>query len=57
MLYKYAKNILADKNSRGYIVNAVTNAKLFDAIGQAVSIDDHTVSLDEFKAVAEKYQG
>lgn len=57
MLENYAKNILADKNSRGYIVNAVSNAKLFEAIGQAVTIDDHTVSLDEFKTVAEKYQG
>lgn len=57
MLKGYAKNLLNDKNSRGYIVNAVNNAKLFEAIGNAVTIDDHTVSLDEFKGIAEKYQG
>ncbi len=56
MLKGYAKNMLNDKNSRRYIIDAVTNANLFEAIGNAVTIDDHTVTLDEFKAIAEKYQ-
>lgn len=56
MLKGYAKNMLNDKNSRRYIVEAVNNANLFEAIGHAVTIDDHTVSLDEFKTLAEKYQ-
>ena len=56
MLSGYAKNMINDKNSRRYIIEAVTNANLFEAIGNAVTIEDHTVSLDQFKAEAEKYQ-
>lgn len=56
MLKGYAKNMLNDKDTRRYIIEAVTNANLFEAIGRAVTIDDHVVTLDEFKALAEKYQ-
>ncbi|MDE7388742.1 MAG: trigger factor, partial [Muribaculaceae bacterium] len=56
MLKGYAKNMLQEKDSRRYIIDAVTNANLFEAIGHAVTIDDNTVSLDEFKTLAEKYQ-
>lgn len=56
MLQGYAKNLLNDKHSARYIAEAVSNANLFEAIGNAVTIDDKTVSLDEFKAIAEKYQ-
>ena len=57
MLSGYAKNMINDKNSRRYIIEAVTNANLFEAIGNAVTIEDHTVSLDQFKAEAEKISG
>lgn len=53
MLANYAENLLQDKNNRRYIVEQVTNANLFEAIGNAVTIQDNTVSLDEFKKLAQ----
>lgn len=52
ILKNYAENLLKDQNNRRYIAEQVSNANLFEAIGNAASIDDHTVSLDEFKKLA-----
>lgn len=52
ILKNYAESMLKDENNRRYIAEQVANANLFEAIGNAVTIDDHTVSLDEFKALA-----
>jgi len=52
ILKSYAENLLKDKNNRRYIAEQVNNANLFEAIGNAATIDDHTVSLDEFKKLA-----
>lgn len=52
ILKNYAESMLKEENNRRYIAEQVANANLFEAIGNAVSIDDHTVSLDEFKALA-----
>lgn len=51
-LTNYAKNILADKNYRGRLVEQVGDAKLFSAIKSAVTLDQETVSLDKFKELA-----
>lgn len=53
ILAKYAESLLEKEDSRRYIIEQVNNANLFDAIGKAVTIEDKTVSLDEFKALAE----
>lgn len=52
ILHNYAETLLKDENNRRYIVNQVTNANLFEVIGNAVTIDDKVVSLDEFKKIA-----
>ncbi len=52
ILKNYAESLLKDQNNRRYIAEQVSNANLFEAIGNAVTIDDHTVSLDEFKKLA-----
>jgi trigger factor len=54
ILKNYAESMLKEKENRRYIAEQVANANLFDAIGNAVTIDDKTISLDEFKALAEK---
>lgn len=54
ILKNYAESLLKDENNRRYIVEQVSNANLFEAIGNAVTIDDHTVSLDEFKTLLEE---
>ena len=48
-LEETAKRILNDKNYRQQIVEQVGNAKLFEAIKNAITLDEKTVSLDEFK--------
>lgn len=53
ILTNYAQSLVKDENNRRYIIDQVSNANLFEAIGHAVTIDDHTVSLDEFKKLAE----
>lgn len=53
-LTDYAKRILADKNYRPRIVEEVGDIKLFALIKEHASIDEKTVSLDEFKALAAK---
>lgn len=56
VLEDYAKRILADKNSRSHIIEQVGDRKLFDAIKNLATIDVKEVSLDDFKAIAEKAQ-
>jgi len=52
ILKNYAESLLKDENNRRFIAEQVSNANLFDAIGNACTIEDHTVSLDEFKKLA-----
>lgn len=54
VIEKYAKNILEDKNSRARLIEQVGDNILFQAIANAVTIDNKEVSLDEFKEVASK---
>lgn len=46
-----AKRILSDKNYRNQIIEQVGDQKLFYAINQAVTLDEKSVSLDEFKKI------
>lgn len=52
ILKNYAESLLKDENNRRHIAQQVANANLFEAIGNAATIDDKTVSLDEFKKIA-----
>ena len=54
MLTDYAKRILEDKNSRSRIVEEAGDNKLFEAIKQTAKIDAKGVSVEDFKAIAEK---
>ena len=54
MLADYAKRILEDKNSRSRIIEEAGDAKLFEAIKQTAKIEAKSVSIEEFKAIAEK---
>lgn len=49
----FAKNILNDKNYRPKLVEQVGDIKLFNIIKASVTLDEKTVSLDEFKKIAE----
>lgn len=49
---KYAENLLADKNYIGRINEQVAEAKTFDTLKAAVTLDTETVSLDKFKEIA-----
>lgn len=53
-LTNYAKRLLENREYRQRIFDMVNEGKLFAAIRAAVTIDNSTVSLDEFKALAEK---
>lgn len=50
----YAKRILENAEYRRQIYGNVETSALFAAIENAVTLDNKTVSLDEFKAIAEK---
>ena len=52
---KYAENLLEDKNYRGRLIEQVGDIKLFGAIENAITLDKHQVSLDEFKEIASKF--
>lgn len=52
----YAKRILNDKNSRMRIAQQVNDIKLFNSIHNMVNAEEKTVSLDEFKTIAEEAQ-
>lgn len=54
MLTDYAKRILEDKNSRSRIIEEAGDAKLFEAIKQNAKIGAKSVSIEDFKAIAEK---
>lgn len=49
----YAKRILEDKNYIGRMREDVANRKLFNAIKALVNLENKTVSLDEFKKLAQ----
>lgn len=51
-LTDYAKRILSDKNYAQRIHQDVFERKLFNAVRAMANIDEKTVSLDEFKALA-----
>lgn len=51
---KYAENLLEDKNYRGRLIEQVGDIKLFGAIENAITLDKHQVSIDEFKEIASK---
>ncbi|MDE7411121.1 MAG: trigger factor [Paramuribaculum sp.] len=46
---RYAQNILDDKNFRPRLVEQVGDAKLYNAVKNAVTLKEETVSLDKFK--------
>lgn len=48
----YAKRILEDKNYSRRIREDVANRKLFNVIKALVSLDEKTLTLDEFKKLA-----
>ena len=52
-LTNYAKRILEDRNYAGRIREDVANGKLFNAIKGQISLEAKTVSLDEFKNLAQ----
>lgn len=47
------KRVLNDKHIRQQIYSQVEELKLFQAVRNAITIEEHTVSLDEFKKLAE----
>lgn len=47
-----SKTLLENREQRQHIVEQVTNHKLFEAIANVVTLDNKTVSLDEFTEVA-----
>ncbi|MCM1348403.1 MAG: trigger factor [Firmicutes bacterium] len=49
---RYAENILTDKNYIGRIREQVGEVKGYNALKQAISLDEETVSLDKFKEIA-----
>ncbi len=51
---KYAENILADKQYSGRMHEQVSEAKTFTALKNAITLDEETVSLDQFKEIASK---
>jgi trigger factor len=56
MLTDYAKRILEDKNSRSRIIEEAGDMKLFEAIKQTAKIEAKSVSIEEFKTIAEGAQ-
>lgn len=51
---KYAENIIADKNYVGRISEQVGEMKTYNALKNAITLDEETVSLDQFKDIASK---
>ncbi len=52
-LTNYARRILEDKNYRSRMTEDVANRKLFNVVKALVNLDEKTVSLDEFKQLAQ----
>lgn len=55
-LTQYAERLLKDGRSRSRMVEEVSEQKLFNAIRQSVTIEEKTVSFDEFKKIAEDFK-
>lgn len=53
MLTNYAHRILEDKNYASRMHEDVANGKLFNAVKELINLDEKTVSLDEFKKLAQ----
>ena len=53
-LLDYAKRILSDKQFRQRIIEETGDIKLFNALKAKLNVEEQNVSLDEFKAIAEK---
>ncbi len=53
-LLDYAKRILADKQFRPRIVEETGDIKLYGALKDKITAEEKNVTLDEFKAIAEK---
>lgn len=51
---KYAENILADKNYIGRLSEQVGEMKTYNALKEAITLDEETVSLEQFKEIASK---
>lgn len=51
---KYAENIVADKKNVGHLRNQCREFKLFQKIAEAVTLDQKTVSVDEFREIISK---
>lgn len=49
-----AKRLLDNRETRGRIVERLSDGKVFEAIGNAITVDNKTVSLDEFKKVVDE---
>lgn len=54
IITRYAKEQLEKSEIRQQLVQQVLTSKLYDAIEKAVSLDKKTVSLDDFKAIAQE---
>lgn len=52
----YAKRILAKRETRSQIAEQVFDVKMFNAIKAKATVDNKTVTLDEFKTIAEEAQ-
>ena len=48
VINRYADNILADKKYREQLANQALDTKLFNAIRASVTVDEKTVSVEEF---------
>ena len=51
---KYDENIIADKNYVGRISEQVGEMKTYNALKNAITLDEESVSLDQFKEIASK---
>lgn len=54
IITRYAKEQLQKAEVRNQIAQQVLSAKLYDAIEKAVTLDKQTVSLDDFKKIAQE---
>lgn len=53
----YAENLLKDENQRRHCATTAFNNKLMAAIHNAVKLNEHTISLDEFRAMVTALNG
>lgn len=55
VITNYAKQMLSDKKFAQNLYGNIANNMLYAAVEKAVTLDQKTVSLDEFKAIVEKF--